>query len=130
MRKSSKAKDLEEIASHQSKFKHQLKLSDELMKDLDWTPAKNWMKESVWRKKYPHYHYIFELWLKPHLDATNPNCGVLSLYEPSVTVPVYGHGKKPKITTFPERTINIASYVDTIERLNLIIDSLTHINLF
>lgn len=82
----------------------------------------------VWRIKLPYYNSQIQVELGDY-PKSNPNCGIVSLFDEKLIVDSYtSKGKKTKIT-FPERCIPIAWYVDNPERLQQIIVSLTHVNL-
>lgn len=105
-------------------------LDEEVLKNLGFkrTKTKGPVPEVVWRIKIPYYHSLIQVKLGPY-PASNPNCGIVSLYSPEVTAPVYYANGRKKMVTFPERTTNIASYVNTPERLRNIIVSLTQQNI-
>lgn len=115
-------------------MRHYHKLDEATLKRLGFVSAgKDRLDRGIWRLKFPFYHYQFQIALGDY-PADNPNCGILSLYQPyeEFKVPKYDDKKKKfkkvKIK-MQERIIPIAHYVHTPERLFKIIHSLTQVNL-
>lgn len=103
-------------------------LTEEILKGLGFTEAKDSVGFKVWRiKPYMYYPHIIQVSIGNY-DDTNPNCGMVSIYNPKVIADVYGNGRKKKVT-FPESTVNIAYYVNTWARLHKIISSLVQENI-
>ena len=89
-----------------------------------------------WRLKFPYYHYELQLVIMPY-PHDNPNCGILSIYCAESVEESYdsvtrknGFSKitKRKIK-FPMVEIPIAHYVNSPERLRILILALTHQNI-
>jgi hypothetical protein len=87
-------------------------------------------REKVYRiKPSMYYHNILEMRLKPDLPHSNPNCGILAIYNPPIDdMMMDENGEKTKPIKFPSRWTAIAWHVDTYERLHAIVNSLTQIN--
>lgn len=92
-------------------------LTDEILKELGFYEASSFLGNKSWRIKYPYYNHIMQITIRPDLHRTNPNCGIFSLVTPA------SEDQK-------EFSMNIAYHVDTAERLHLLINGLTHINLY
>ena len=105
-------------------------LTDEILKNLGFTEAVDFVNQKCWRISIPYYAHMIQISIRPHLPRTNPNCGVLSIYSPAETLLVVEDNGKERKKKLEESTHPIAWYVDTCERLKLIIDSLTHRNLY
>lgn len=91
-------------------------LTDDLLKDLGFYEANNFLGHKSWRIKFPYYSHIMQITIRPDLHRTNPNCGIFSL------IMVDGN--------MPDVALTIAYHVDTAERLHSLINILTYTNLY
>jgi hypothetical protein len=94
-----------------------------------------------------HYHWQIQVVLGDYPE-TNPNCGIVSLYDPSTKdahvltwekddgsktskkidhIEWISDGQRGgiKYMTFPERIVPVAHYIDTVEKLNRVYVGLT-----
>ena len=106
------------------------KLDPEGLIRLGFTEAVGSLKEKVYRiKPSMYYNKTIQVTLKNDLPRTNPNCGVVYIYEEEINDTMLNNKGETVPVNFPERIIPIAWYVDTYERLFSIITSLTQINI-
>jgi hypothetical protein len=101
-------------------------LTDEILKELGFYIASDFLGQKSWRIKFPYYNHIMQITIRPDFHRTNPNCGIFSLIIPEVYDSLEP-GNNPNEKEF---SMNIAYHVDTAERLHAIMNSLTHINLY
>jgi len=113
-----------------SSFHQEEYLTDETLQRLGFNVAVDSMGFQVWRIKVPYYHHLIQIRINPELPRTNPNCGVFSLYSPADTIDGIDENGNPEKITFPEKTTNVAWYVDTCERLYNLIKHITYVNLY
>lgn len=90
------------------------------------------VKRDVWELKVPYYPHKLR-YIKGNYPANNPNCGIISIYEPAgeaVGFTQTKNGRTKKIVhKYPATSINIAYYVNTAERLKDVILALTENNI-
>lgn len=84
---------------------------------------------NIWRLKVPYYHYEFQIVLGNY-HSTNPNCGVVSLYDPAGEAVGFTQKGKKKMYKYPGFCRPIAWHVDTFDRLHIIIQALSHRNIW
>lgn len=104
------------------------KLTDEGLKRLGYTKAKNSLGKTVWRITPPYYIGTIQVELGNYV-RTNGNCGTVSIYRKEENVPTFDKKGKKKFIKLSESTVAIAHYVDSFERLHAIVTSLTQVNL-
>lgn len=104
---------------------------------------KDRLDRNVYRLKVPNYYFQIQVVLGDY-PASNPNCGIVSIYSPEEMVSAIPKDlyKKEKWTIkdkkraknykikFPELIQPIAWYVNTNKRLRAIISSLTNIKTY
>lgn len=108
-----------------------MRIDEKYLLDVGFKEVEPLMHEfgrKTYQLKFPFYNYQFRLSLGDY-PSSNPNCGVLGLYEPEEDVEGVDLRGKKKIIKYPEFYRPIAWYVDTPNRLHSIIQSLTHKNL-
>jgi len=109
------------------------RITPEILKNYGFVPLeqKDIVGRDIWELKVPFYHSVFRF-TQGQYPATNPNCGVLMIHTPAGEASGFkqlkGGKVKEIIHKFPARTMNIAHYVNTAERLRSIILLLTEAN--
>lgn len=106
------------------------KLTEETLEALGFKNCgkDKWGNKNVYRIQPIYYAFQIQVILGDY-PASNPNCGVLGIYTPEEEVKLYTTKGKLKKIKLKEEYQPIAWYVNTPERLQSIIISLTHINL-
>lgn len=107
-----------------------MKITEKGLKGLGFKLAKDKgiTGRNLWRLKVPYYPYQIQMELGDY-DSSNPNCGILSLYEPPTKAVMFKSNGKKKKLKLEEFCRPIAWHVDTHNRLYNIIQSLTQVNL-
>jgi len=90
------------------------------------------VNRDIWELKIPYYPHKLRF-IKGNYPANNPNCGIISIYEPAGEAVGFDQTKGGKVKKivhkYPATSINIAYYVNTAERLRDIILALTETNI-
>lgn len=111
-----------------------VRLDEEGLERLGFYDAgKNMIDRTKWRLKIPYYSFELQITIGNY-PATNPNCGVMSIYSPTEKAETYKqtkkHPKGKKITLkIKEMEQPIAWYIWDYDRLRNLIVSLTQVNL-
>jgi hypothetical protein len=78
-----------------------------------------------YRKDYSGYPFTIQITIGDY-PSDNPNCGIVSIYMPEEkNMPAPTNDDLKNTIDFPEINQPIAWFVDTVERLEFIIDALT-----
>lgn len=133
-----KSKPVKSLAEFTARFGYPLTrrtvIDDEHLKHVGFVKLEKQdpVNRDVWELKIPYYPHKFRF-IKGNYPANNPNCGIVSIYEPAGEAVGFEQAKggkvKKVIHKFSATSINIAYYVNTAERLKNIILALTETNI-